>query len=113
MFRTNVERAPSSFEPLESRRLLAASLALTTANELLAFDTASPGTVVSTTRITNLQAGESIVAIDVRPATGQLYGLGSTSGQSLFSINLRTGAATKLGDLGGSRMFSDIAIRPA
>jgi len=36
-----------------------------------------------------------------------------TSGQSLFSINLRTGAATKIGDLGGGRTFSDIAIRPA
>ncbi|RYE33962.1 MAG: DUF4394 domain-containing protein [Sphingobacteriaceae bacterium] len=29
--------------------------------------------------ITGLQTGESIVAIDYRPATGQLYGLGSTS----------------------------------
>jgi hypothetical protein len=45
--------------------------------------------------ITGLQAGESILAIDLRPATGQLYALGSTS--RLYTINPVTGVATQVG----------------
>jgi hypothetical protein len=57
----------------------ATAYALTTANEILVFDTGAPGTIVTTVTPTGLQAGEAIVAIDVRPATGQLYALGGSS----------------------------------
>ncbi len=80
---------------LEPRRLLASALGLTTGNELLSFDTANPGTITATTAITGLQPNENIRAIDFRPATGALYGLGSTS--RLYLINRRTGAATQVG----------------
>lgn len=49
----------------------------------------------STLNITGLQASETILAIDFRPATGQLYGLGSSS--RIYAINLNTGAATAIG----------------
>ncbi|MEO5682354.1 MAG: DUF4394 domain-containing protein [Chitinophagaceae bacterium] len=45
--------------------------------------------------ITGIPAGEKIISIDFRPATGQLYGL--SSGSRLYSINLNSGAATPLG----------------
>ena len=45
--------------------------------------------------ISGLQSGETILAIDFRPATGQLYGLGSTS--RLYVINPMTGAARMIG----------------
>ena len=48
-------------------------------NILLSFDSATPLTQ-SQVPITGLQAGESILGIDLRPATGQLYALGSTAG---------------------------------
>lgn len=68
--------------------------AVTSTNALLTFDSATPGTTTSVP-ITGLQAGESILGIDLRPATGQLYGLGSTS--RLYTIDPATGAATQVG----------------
>lgn len=47
--------------------------------------------LASSAAITGLQAGEKILSIDFRPATGQLYGLGSSS--RLYVINPETGAA--------------------
>jgi hypothetical protein len=67
---------------------------VTTTNNLLTFDSATPGTA-SSVAITGLQAGESVLAIDLRPANGQLYALGSTS--RLYTINPATGAATQVG----------------
>ena len=45
--------------------------------------------------VAGLPAGESLLSIDFRPATGQLYALGSTS--RLYVINLASGVATPLG----------------
>jgi hypothetical protein len=45
--------------------------------------------------VTGLQNGERLLSIDFRPATGQLYGLGSTS--RLYFINLQSGVATQVG----------------
>jgi hypothetical protein len=71
--------------------------AVTSTGTLLTFDSATPGTTTSVA-ITGLQAGESVLAIDLRPATGQLYGLGSTS--RLYTINPTTGTATQVGSAG-------------
>ena len=91
-----VRRATNrGMEVLEGRQLLAAAVGLSTNNELVRFDTATPGTIVSTTAVSGLATGENLVGIDIRPATGQLYGLGSTS--QLYRINLTTGAATAIG----------------
>ncbi|MFY7899779.1 MAG: DUF4394 domain-containing protein [Chitinophagaceae bacterium] len=49
--------------------------------------------------IAGLGVGESIVGIDFRPATHQLYGLATTSlgAARLYSFNVSTGAATAIG----------------
>lgn len=82
-------------EPLEDRRLLSAIVALTETNQLLRFDDAAPGTILATTSITGLQPNETVLGIDVRPANGLLYGLGSSN--RLYTISLQTGAATQVG----------------
>ena len=68
---------------------------VTTTNLLISFNSGTPGTILSSVAITGLQAGETILGIDFRPATKQLYGLGNTS--RLYTINLSTGAATVVG----------------
>jgi len=70
---------------------------VTTSNNLIRFNTARPNTIISTTPITGLQSGENILGIDIRPATGQLFGLGSTS--RIYAINQQTGAATVVGTM--------------
>jgi hypothetical protein len=54
-----------------------------------------PPQVSAPKTITGLQAGETILGIDVRPTTGQLFGLGSTS--RLYVIDPTTAAATAVG----------------
>ncbi|OUJ73809.1 DUF4394 domain-containing protein [Hymenobacter crusticola] len=62
---------------------------------LTAFSAGNPQTPASAAAITGLQTGETILAIDFRPATGQLYGLGSTS--RLYVLDPKTGAARPVG----------------
>src|SRR6187402_977548 len=61
------------------------------------FDSASLGTV-TTVAILGLQVGETLVGIDLRPATGTLYGVGSSS--RLYTINPLTGTANQVGTAG-------------
>ena len=64
-------------------------------NELIRFHSASPGTILGVATLSGLQLGEQLVGIDVRPADGQLYGVGSSS--RLYLLNPITGAATQIG----------------
>jgi Domain of unknown function (DUF4394)/RTX calcium-binding nonapeptide repeat (4 copies) len=73
-------------------------IALTTGNQLVRFDSATPGNVSSPMAITGLQAGEQIVGIDFRPANATLYGVGSSN--RLYTIDPGTGAATPVGPPG-------------
>jgi hypothetical protein len=68
---------------------------LTSTGNLARFDSSTPGTIGSSVAITGLQAGESLLGIDRRPANGLLYGLGSTS--RIYTINTTTGVATSVG----------------
>ena len=70
--------------------------ALTTNNNLLAIDSATPGTIISSVAISGLQSGETIVGIDFRPSSGQLYAIGNSS--RVFTIDLSSGAATAIGN---------------
>ena len=74
-----------------------AMIGLSAGNQLVSFDASSPSTVV-TRGIVGLQAGEQIVGIDVRPATGELIGVGlvGTAGR-VYRIDPTTGSATQLG----------------
>jgi hypothetical protein len=67
--------------------------ALRNGNVLDKYSTTNPETVLSTTTISGL-GGASILAIDFRPSTGGLYGLGSDD--RVYLINLMTGAATAI-----------------
>src|SRR5262249_52015905 len=82
-------------ELLEDRCVPSTLVGLTTDNRLLAFDRQTPGTIQGALPITGLPAGESILDVDFRPRTGQVYGLGS--GGHLYTINTSTGAATQVG----------------
>lgn len=68
---------------------------LTVNNALVRFTPATACDPSAPVRITGLAADETILAIDERPATGQLYGLGRSS--RLYVIDPATGAATALG----------------
>ena len=72
--------------------------ALTNANSLVTFDSASPGTIVNTTNISGIAVGDSLVAIDYRPIDGQLIGFGynsATGTARVYSLN-SFGVATSL-----------------
>jgi 3D (Asp-Asp-Asp) domain-containing protein len=73
----------------------ATMFALTERNSLLNFNPGQPGLINSTRFITGLSQGETVVGIDFRPATGQLYGV--TTANRIYIINPFTGAATPVG----------------
>ena len=85
----------ASVEVLEQRIAPAALIGLDDTNHLLAFDSATPGTVV-TTAVTGLAAGETLIGIDFRPANGALYGVatGGSAAGHVYLINPTTGVAT-------------------
>jgi hypothetical protein len=56
------------------------------------FDSETPVAISSSVAISGVASGESLLAIDRRPANGLLYGLGSTS--RIYTINTTTGVAT-------------------
>jgi hypothetical protein len=66
-------------------------VALTTGNRLLFFDSATPGTITKSFTVTTV-GSEALVAIDFRPATGDLYAM-AVSGR-LYVLNLTTNAAS-------------------
>src|SRR5262245_44803582 len=84
-------RTRPALQGLEDRTVPSTVMALTTSNRLLTFDSATPGHILSARPITGLASGESLLGIDVRPATGELYGLGTNR---LYVIDPNTGAAT-------------------
>ena len=69
--------------------------AVTTTNQFVTFNADAPGTIVAQQAITGLQSGETLVGIDVRPANGGLYALGSTS--RVYTLDVATAMATAVG----------------
>jgi hypothetical protein len=69
---------------------------LTTDNRLVTFDTGSPGTATGVP-ITGLAGGEALLGIDFRPATAQLFAVGSGGG--LYTVDVFTGAASRASTL--------------
>jgi len=66
--------------------------AVTPSNKVITFNHTTPGTIESSAKITGLQTGENVVAIDYRPGDGKLYALGSSG--RLYALNVATGAAS-------------------
>ena len=69
--------------------------ALGEGNQLYFFENGNLNAPAGMQGITGLPNGEMIISIDYRPATGQLYGLGSSS--RLYLLNENNGTATALG----------------
>ncbi|MBL7700764.1 MAG: DUF4394 domain-containing protein [Ferruginibacter sp.] len=68
---------------------------ISASNVLVKYNANASQTVLAQVAVTGLQAGENLLAIDFRPATGQLYGLGNSN--RLYVINIQTGAARAIG----------------
>jgi trimeric autotransporter adhesin len=68
--------------------------ATTRSNKLISFVATAPGTILSTAQITGLK-DETIIGLDFRPATGQLFAIGSSS--SIYTLDPLTGIATQVG----------------
>ncbi len=66
-------------------------VAVTQSNKLITFNHKSPGTLESASKISGVQSGEDIVAIDYRPSDGKLYGLGGAG--NLYVLDVNSGAA--------------------
>ncbi len=75
---------------------------LTNTNALFTFDSALPMNASTPLSITGLLVNEQILGIDMRPATGALFGLGSAG--RLYTLNASTGAATFVSTLSGASL---------
>ena len=69
--------------------------ALTSDSKLLLINAGNASTITSQVNVSGLQTGETLLSIDFRPATGQLYGIGSSS--RIYVIDPKTGNARAIG----------------
>jgi hypothetical protein len=103
-------RAPRArrlnLEPLEPRDVPTTLFGVTSTQNLITLDSATPGTVTTVGALTGVAAGQTILDIDFRPATGQLFGLGvafdfgaGIETFQLYTINPATAAATPVGSV--------------
>lgn len=67
---------------------------------IISFDSATPGNPLSAFPLTGLESNEEIVGLDLRPATGQLFGMGSFG--NIYTIDPATGQSTSLGAITGT-----------
>jgi hypothetical protein len=61
---------------------------------VVSFDSSNPSALLHGVAVSGLQQGETIKGIDFRPATTDLYALGSSS--RLYTLNVVTGVATEV-----------------
>jgi hypothetical protein len=96
--------APAQAEP---------AVALLAGNQIISFDTSSPGTVQGPIPVTGLGANQTLRGIDFRPVTGApvvggLFGMAVTTGSAnnsqtfIYAIDPVTGAATIVGTGAGA-----------
>jgi hypothetical protein len=90
-------RSQLTIERLEERWTPATMIALTDANALVTFDTATPATLSAPIALSGLAGGETVLGVDFRPTDGLLYGV--TNQNRLVTINSATGAATVVATL--------------
>lgn len=70
--------------------------AVTTQGNLISFDSSNTCKILSNRKIQGLKPAEQIVGIDMRPANGKLYGLGSSSQLYVFEGNWATAVGQPL-----------------
>jgi len=95
---TAISMAPPNNTPTQT---LGELVAVTQSNRLISFNAAAPQKLCTpATRISNLQAGDNVLGIDVRPKDGLLYTIGSSG--RLYTISTVAGntfAAATMGPL--------------
>lgn len=75
---------------------------LTVSNRLVSFNSAAPTQLTNNVAISGLQAGETILGIDMRPSNGLLYGLGSSN--RVYVLDASTGAVTSSVAMSGATL---------
>lgn len=68
-------------------------------SNLVTFDSATPGVFSNSVAVSGLTAGDSLVAIDYRPADGRLIGVGYNSAAGtarVYTLDTSTGLATSI-----------------
>lgn len=68
---------------------------VTDTQTLVSFNSGNPMNILSGVALSGLQQNEIVRGIDFRPATGELFALGSMN--NLYTVNISTGAATVVG----------------
>src|SRR4051812_35315475 len=64
---------------------------------VFSFDSTTPGTIVSSHSLSGLLGTDSIAGIDIRPTSGELYGVSNNNlspGNHIYTIEPTTGIAT-------------------
>jgi hypothetical protein len=87
-----------------SAELIYGVAAVGNATSLVTWDSATPNNLISGNFVSGLQVNETIVGIDYRPATGQLYALGTSS--RLYTLNPATGSASPVSFISTLNGFS-------
>jgi hypothetical protein len=86
-----------------------------TGTNLVRFNTSTPGTTSAPVAIMGVGATETLVGIDYRPATGQLYGFGVDAAAdkgTLYRIDPQGGTATVVGTAGGIAFVAADGVTP-
>jgi hypothetical protein len=89
--------------------------ALLPGNQIITFDTATPGAVQGPVAVTGLGASQTLRGLDYRPATGQLYGVAVTTGSvsnsplTSYVIDPATAVATLVGSTTPVALAADVA----
>jgi hypothetical protein len=87
--------AACSLTASASAELICGVAAVGNATAMVTWDSATPTNLVTSMFVTGLQPNETLVGIDARTSTGQLYALGSTS--RLYTVDSATGVAEPVG----------------
>ncbi len=85
----DVTIAPPATDPAQTPGEL---LALTESNRLISFNQALPQKACTNVQVSGQASGENLLGIDVRPADGALYAMGSTG--TLYTVDVASGALT-------------------
>ncbi len=70
---------------------------LTTDGKIATFNATTPSMVTSTPSVSGVKTGQTLIGLDVRPATGELFALGfdvSNDSATVYTLNPTTGVAT-------------------
>ena len=71
--------------------------ALTTDSKIVSFNATAPNTMTSTPSVSGVKIGQTLIGLDVRPATGEVFALGydaTNDSATVYTLNPTSGVAT-------------------